>query len=160
MRHIPGWVDYVAAEQSAAVMARNLVGRPNLWETLIANAQAVVGSRTDERAFENYGAYGFDDWKDLAAAARILDLGATKHGVLEKKDRKDIALLAACAFGMAGTAVSATAVIDQHRLVDSELSDGEIVALALSGRRIAAFSMSGCLGLRDTGFASRVWRRF
>ena len=129
---IPTWVDFVSAERSAAVMARGLLGSSDAWGRLLANAQAVLGSRTDGPYFELHNSYEFTEWRDLVAAARILDLAATELGVSDQEDRKAAAILAACAFGMSGTTVSATAVIGRHRLLDSDLSPSELTALALS----------------------------
>ena len=50
----------------------------------------------------------------------------------DSENRKAAAILAACAFGMSGTAVSATAVIHNHQLLDSDLSPSELTTLALS----------------------------
>ena len=129
---LPDWVDFESAEQAAAVMARGLSGSSEAWGTLLANAQAVLGFRTDAPLSELPSSYDFDEWRDLVAAARILDLAATELGLSDLENRKAAAILAACAFGMSGTAVSATAVIRGHRLLDSDLSPSELVALALS----------------------------
>ena len=129
---IPAWVDYESAERSAAVMARGLSGSSESWGTLLTHAQAVLAARTDNPRFEVNGSYDFDEWQDLVAAARILDLAATKLGVNDSENRKNAALLAACAFGMSGTAVSATSVIHSHHLLDSDLSPSELTTLALS----------------------------
>ena len=74
----------------------------------------------------------FDDWQDLVAAARILDLAATENGFDDAEDRKTAALLVACAFGMSGAAVSSGAVIRSHDLLSLDLSPGELTALAIS----------------------------
>ena len=129
---LPDWVDFKSAEQAAAVMARGLSGSSEAWGTLLANAQAVLGFRTDTPLSELPSSYDFDEWQDLVAAARILDLAATELGLGDLENRKAAAILAACAFGMSGTSVSATAVIRGHRLLDSDLSPSELVALALS----------------------------
>ena len=129
---LPDWVDFESAEQAAAVMARGLSGSSEAWGTLLANAQAVLGFRTDTPLSKLPSSYDFDEWRDLVAAARILDLAATELGPSDSENRKAAAILAACAFGMSGTAVSATAVIRGHRLLDSDLSPSELVALALS----------------------------
>ena len=129
---IPGWVDFESAERSAAVMARGLSGQSEAWGTLLAHAQAVLASRTDTVSSEAHASYAFEEWEDLVAAARILDLAATEAGIKDPEDRRAAAILAACAFGMSGTHVSATAVIRSHRLMHSELSPGELAALALS----------------------------
>ena len=129
---IPTWVDFESAERSAAVMARGLSGSSEAWGRLLANAQAVLASRTDIPHSEQRGSYDFDEWRDLVAAARILDLAATELGLENLENRKTAAILAACAFGMSGTAVSSTAIIRGHRLLDSDLSPGELAALALS----------------------------
>ena len=129
---IPIWVDFESAERSAAVMARRLSGSSQAWRTLLANAQAILGSRTDTPYSELHSSYDFDQWRDLVAAARILDLAASKFGLGDQEDRKAAAILAACAFGMSGTAVSAAAVIDDHGLLDSNLGPSELTALALS----------------------------
>ena len=129
---LPDWVDFESAEQAAAVMSRGLSGSSEAWGTLLANAQAVLGFRSDTPLSELPSSYDFDEWRDLVAAARILDLAATERGLGDLENRKAAAILAACAFGMSGTAVSATAVIRGHRLLDSDLSPSELVALALS----------------------------
>ena len=134
---LPTWVDFESAERAAAVMARGLSGSSEAWGTLLANAQAVLASRTDTPHSELQGSYDFDEWRDLVAAARILDLAATELGVGDLENRKTAAILAACAFGMSGTAVSATAVIRGHRLLDSDLSPGELTALALSSPELS-----------------------
>ena len=128
----PSWVDFESAEWSAAVMARGLSGPTQAWGTLLAHSQAVIASRTDGPHTELHNSYDFAAWRDLVAAARILDLAATDFGIKDSEDRKTAAILAACAFGMSGTAVSATAVIRGHRLLESGLSPGELTALALS----------------------------
>ena len=129
---LPTWVDFESAERAAAVMARGFSGSSAAWGTLLANAQAILASRTDGRHSELQNSYDFDEWRDLVAAARILDLAATKLGVADPANRNMAAILAACAFGMSGTSVSATAVIRGHRLLDSDLSPGELTAIALS----------------------------
>ena len=129
---IPTWVDFKSAERSAAVMARELSGSSEAWGTLLANAQAILASRTDTPLTRLPSSYDFDKWRDLVAAARILDLAATELGLKNLEDRKAAAILAACAFGMSGTSVSATAVIRRHRLLDADLTPSELVALALS----------------------------
>ena len=134
---LPTWVDFESAERAAAVIARSLSGSSEAWGTLLTNAQAVLASRTDTRDSELQSSYDFDEWRDLIAAARILDLAATELGVKDADNRTAAAVLAACAFGMSGTAVSATAVIRGHRLLDSDLSPGELTALALSSPVLA-----------------------
>ena len=159
---IPTWVDFVSAEQSAAVMARGLQGSSDTWSRLLANAQAVLGARTDDEYFQLRNSYPFDEWQDLIAAARILDLAATELGVDDQEDRRAAAILAACAFGMSGTTVSATAVIRRHGLLNSDLSPGELTALSInspilsreilpmlkeqSGHRICVESVTAFLG--------------
>ena len=128
---LPTWVDFEFAEQSAAAMARGLSGASAAWGTLLANAQGVLASRTDDRDSELQESYDFHGWRDLVAAARILDLAATELGVNGADDRKAAAILAACAFGMSGTSVSAAAVISNHALIDSDLTPGELTALAI-----------------------------
>ena len=129
---LPAWVDYTEAERSAAVMAREMTGASASWAELLANAQTVLAHRSDTRDSEHVRTYGFNDWRDLISAARILDLASTEKGLSDPEDRRATAILSACAFGMSGTAVSAKAVIDSHRLLDSVLTDGELTALALS----------------------------
>ena len=129
---IPAWVDFESAERSAAVMARGLSGSSQAWETLLAHAQAVLASRTDSPYLDLHSSYDFREWQDLIAAARILDLAATEFGLSDSENRKAAAIVAACAFGMSGTAVSATAVIHNHRLLDSDLNPSELTTLALS----------------------------
>ena len=113
-------------------MTRGLSGSSEAWGTLLTHAQAVMSSRTDTQEFELPSTYDFDEWRDLVSAARILDLAATELGLTDSDNRKAAATLAACAFGMSGTAVSATAVIQNHRLLDMDPSPGELTALALS----------------------------
>lgn len=129
---IPTWVDFESAERSAAVMARGLSGSSEAWGTLLAHAQAVLAARTDKLHFEVEGSYDFEEWRDLVAAARILDLAATDQGVSNPDNRRTAAILAACAFGMSGTAVSATSIVRNHRLLDSDLGPGELTTLAIS----------------------------
>ena len=129
---LPSWANFEYAERSAAVMARGLSGSPEAWGTLLSTAQAVLASRTDTEYSHGHNSYDFDEWRDLVAAARILDLAAAELGLGDLDNRKASAILAACAFGMSGTAVSATAVVHSHRLLDSELSPAELTALALS----------------------------
>lgn len=128
----PTWVDFESAEHSAAVMARRLSGSSESWGALLANAQAVLASRTDAPDSESITSYEFGAWRDLVAAARILDLAATRHGLKESDDRQTAAILAACTFGMSGTFVSSTAVIRGHDLLESNLTHGELTALAIS----------------------------
>ncbi len=137
MTSLPQWVDFESSERTAAVMARDLSGPSEAWGTLLAQAQAVLSARTDTPVSELPNSYEFSEWRDLVAAARILDLAATTHGLSDVQNRRDVATLAACAFGMSGAAVSATAVIDGHRLLNTELSEGELVALSLSSPAIA-----------------------
>jgi len=129
---IPIWVDYKSAEQSAAAMARGLSGSSVAWGVLLANAQAILASRTDPSCAEADISYEFEEWQDLMAAARILDLATTKLGVKDMENQKAAAILAACAFGMSGTFVSAAAVIDSHKLLEFDLSPSELVALTFS----------------------------
>ena len=129
---LPIWVDIEAAERSAAVMARNLTGSSQSWASLFTHAQAVLTSRTDSLYTEPDDTYDYEEWKDLMAAARVLDLSATKYGISDLEGRKDAAVLSACAFGMSGSAVSATAVIQNHNLLDFDLSQGELTTLAIS----------------------------
>ena len=129
---LPRWVDFEFSERTAAVMARRLSGSSAAWGRLFANAQAVLSTRTDTRDSESESSYDFKEWRDLVAAARVLDLAATEFGVSDIQNRKNAAILAACAFGMSGTAVSASAVIENHKLLDNELTPGELTALALS----------------------------
>ena len=128
----PNWVDFESAEWSAAVMARNLSGPSQTWGALLAHAQSVLAARTDSLYPELGDSYDFHEWRDLVAASRILDLAATEHGISDPGSRKDAAILATCAFGMSGTFVSAAAVIRNHRILESDLSPGELTALALS----------------------------
>ena len=129
---LPSWVDFGTAQQFAAVMSRELSGSSETWATLFSHAQAVLASRTSTRDSEEIDTYDFDEWNDLVCAARILDSAATEKGVNEQGNRTSAAILAACAFGMSGTAVSARAVILGHQLLRSGLSPGELTALALS----------------------------
>ena len=129
---LPSWVDFGTAQQFAAVMSRELSGSSETWATLFSHAQAVLASRTSTRDSEEIDTYDFDEWNDLVCAARILDSAATEKGVNEQGNRTSAAILAACAFGMSGTAVSARTVILGHQLLRSGLSPGELTALALS----------------------------
>ena len=129
---LPSWVDFGTAQQFAAVMSRELSGSSETWATLFSHAQAVLASRTATRESEELDIYDLDKWNDLVCAARVLDSAATEKGVKEQGDRTAAAILAACAFGMSGTAVSARAVILGHQLLRSGLSPGELTALALS----------------------------
>lgn len=129
---LPNWVDFEAAEHSAAIMARNLSGPSQTWGSMFAHAQSVLAARTDNLHHELDGSYEFHEWQDLVAAARILDLAASEHGIDNSDNRRDAAVLSACAFGMSGTFVSATAVIRNRRLLNTDLSAGELVALSLS----------------------------
>ena len=129
---LPSWVGFEFAERNAAVMARRLSGTSADWGRLFADAQAVLAVRTDSRDSEQQDSYSFEEWRDLVAAARILDLSATEFGVSGGRNQTNAAVLAACAFGMSGTAVSASAVINGHKLLDKHLTPGEITALALS----------------------------
>ena len=129
---VPRWVTAELAERTAAVMARQMSGPSESWGTLLAHAQAILESHTDTPEQTHVESYEFAQWKDLIAAARILDQAATPQGLFEEEDRRTAAILAACAFGMSGTSVSATATIREHRLLRSELTEGELTALALS----------------------------
>ena len=129
---LPGWVNYGEAERSAAVMAREMSGASASWAELLAHAQAVLAHRTDTRDSEYVSTYDFDQWRDLVSAARILDLASTEKGFRDPQARRASAILSACAFGMSGTSVSGKAVIDSHDLLGTDLSDGELTALALS----------------------------
>ena len=60
---LPTWVDFESAERAAAVMARGLSGYSEAWGTLLANAQAVLASRTDTTLSELQGSYDFDEWR-------------------------------------------------------------------------------------------------
>ena len=137
MMTLPPWVDFERAERSAAVMARGLTGSSAAWETLLTHAQAVLGSRTNSRLPTLHESYDFAEWADLMAAARVLDISATTLGDEATEERTATAILAACAFGMSGTSVSAAAVIDAHDLLSKELSPGELVALSLSSPSLA-----------------------
>ena len=134
---VPTWVDFESAEHSASVMARRLSGSSEAWGTLLANAQAVLASRTDMPDSDLTFSYEFSAWRDLVAAARILDLAATRHGLKESENRKTAAILAACTFGMSGTFVSSTAVIRGHSLLDSDLSS-TLYKMRRGSRDIAA----------------------
>lgn len=129
---LPTWVDFEFAERTAAIMARGFTGSSAAWGSLLANAQTILSSRTDSPDSRLPDSYDFEEWRDLIAAARVLDLAASEFGVSDPDNRKSAAVLAACAFGMSGTAVSASAVINSHQLMDAELSPSELAALAIS----------------------------
>lgn len=129
---IPVWADFEAAERAAATMSRGLTGASAAWGTLLASAQAVLAARTDDPDAAPATSYEFDEWRDLIAAARVLDLAATESGLADEDNRRAAAILAACAFGMSGTSVSAAAVIATHGLLEAALTAGELTALALS----------------------------
>ena len=129
---LPEWVRFEHAERTAAVMARQMSGRAESWGTLLAHAQAILDSHTDDNGPALQESYDFDKWQDLIAAARVVDQAATNNGLVDGEDRKTAATLAACSFGMWGAAVSATAVVKGHNLLESELTAGEMTALALS----------------------------
>ncbi len=137
MTLMPSWADYEYAERTAAAMARNLSGPSESWGTLLATAQAVLAYRTDERRSERQDSYEFKEWKDLVASARILDLAASEMGIKDVDSRRSAAILAACAFGMSGTSVSASAVIQRHLLLKGNLSPGELTALTISSPSIS-----------------------
>ena len=131
MTPLPARVDFEAAEQ-AAVMAGGLSDSSEAWGTLLANAQTVLSARTDTPHSQSRDSYNFHHWRDLIAAARILDLAATEGGLGDLENRKTAAVLAACAFGMSGASASASAVIKGHLLLEADLTPGELTALALS----------------------------
>ena len=81
MTPLPARVDFEAAEQAAAVMARGLSDSSETWGTLLAKAQAVRSARTDTPDSQSQDSYDFHDWRDLIAAARVLDLAATEGGL-------------------------------------------------------------------------------
>ena len=132
MTPLPSWVDYELAEQAAAVMTRSLSGTTAAWGELLATAQTVLARRLDTIDAEPTASYGFDDWRDIVCASRILDLAGTDKGLADRGNRQSAAILAACAFGMSGAFVSAKAVIDSHGLLNADLSPGELVALVIS----------------------------
>ena len=132
MTPLPSWVDYGHAEQAAAVMARGLSGTTAAWGELLATAQTVLARRLDTPDAERAISYGFDDWRDMVSASRILDLAGTDKGLADQSNRQVAAILAACAFGMSGTFVSSKAVIDTHGLMDANLTPGELTALVIS----------------------------
>ena len=136
---LPDWVDFATAQKFAATMARELTGSPETWATLFSHAETVLASRTETRDSEEIDIYDFDEWDDLVCAARILDSAATEKGVKEQADRTAAAILASCAFGMSGTAVSASAVIRSNKLLQSGLSPGELTALALSSPPLSGY---------------------
>ena len=140
---LPSWVDFGTAQQFAAVMSREFSGSSESWATLFSHAQAVLSTRTATRNSEEIVVYDSDEWNDLVCAARILDSAATERGVKERGNQTAAAILAACAFGMSGTAVSAKAVIEGHQLFQSELSPGELTALALSSPPLSGNVLSG-----------------
>ena len=113
-------------------MARQLSGPSESWGTLLVHAQSILESHTDTNESSFRDSYDFESWKDLIAAARILDQAATNNGLTDAEDRRTAATLAACAFGMSGTAVSAMAVIRSHGLLEAGLTPDELTALALS----------------------------
>ena len=129
---LPNWVNFEFSERTAATMARGLSGPSSTWEAMLAHAQAVLAARSDDPQSDSQISYEFDKWQDLVAAARILDLASTTLGLDEAEDRRTAAILAACAFGMSGTAVSAAAAIDAHNLMSTDLSSGELASLAIS----------------------------
>ena len=113
-------------------MGRGLLGAPAAWETLLAISQAVLSARTDHLDSDPPDTYDFDEWKDLIAAARVLYHAAAASGSDDSEERLTAAILAACAFGMSGTGISAQAVIQEHDVLNAELTHGELLALALS----------------------------
>ena len=129
---LPNWVDFNSAQQFAAAMARAMSGSSETWATLFSHAHAVLAARAETKDSEHVDTYDSEEWRDLVSAARILDSALTDYGVQEESARTSTAILAACAFGMSGTAVSATAVIQGNNLLESGLSPGELTALALS----------------------------
>ncbi len=133
---IPNWVNFESAERSAATMSRGLYGADAAWAELLANAQGVLANRTDDLLNVNFDSYDFDEWSDLVAAARVLDLAATDRGLGASKNRKTSAILAVCAFGMAGTSVSSHAVIDSQRLLQMDLTPGELTAIAVNSPKL------------------------
>ena len=157
---VPRWVTAEPAERTAAVMARNLSGPSESWGTLLAHAQAILESHTDTLEQTLVDSYEFHRWKDLVAAARILDQAATPNGLRKEEDRRTAAILAACAFGMSGTSVSATATIREHKLLASDLTMGELTALALSSPTFSGDIFSRLPQIRFTGPASKTWHLF
>ena len=129
---LPHWVAFEAAERTAAVMARGLSGPSESWGTLLAHAQGILDSYTDTPDAGFQDSYQFENWSALIAAGRILDQASTRNGISNPEHRTTTAVLAACAFGMSGTAVSAGAVIREHDLLAHGLTPGELTALALS----------------------------
>ena len=128
----PSWVAAEPSERTAAVMARQMSGPSESWGTLLAHSQAIIEAYTDTPEQTRVESYEFDRWKDLIAAARVLDQAATPNGLRQEDDRRTAAILAACAFGMSGASVSATATIREHDLLTSDRTPGELTALALS----------------------------
>lgn len=137
MVKLPHWVDYKGAEHTSVVMTRSFHGRSDSWGKLIATAQTVLSAYTDVSFSDLPESYGFSDWEDVVCAARILDMAATEHGVSDPENRKKLGILAACAFGMCGTFVSAGAVISNHRLLYVGLNPCELTAVALSSPSLA-----------------------
>lgn len=137
MVKLPHWVDYKGAEHTSVVMARNFHGRSDSWGKLIATAQTVLSAYSDVSFPELPESYKFNDWEDVMCAARVLDIAATKHGVSDPTDRKNLAILATCAFGMCGAFVSAGAVVNTHRLLQVGLSPCELTTIALSSPGMA-----------------------
>ena len=124
-------------------MARAMSGSSETWATLFSHAHAVLAARTETRDSEDIDTYELDEWRDLASAAQILDSALTDFGVQEESARTSTALLAACAFGMSGTAVSANAVIRGNNLLGSGLSAGELTALAFSSPPLSGSILQG-----------------
>jgi len=132
MVQIPTRVDIESAERSAAAMARGLSGSSEAWGVLLSNAQAVLAARSDTPRSVIQDTYSFEDWKDLVATAKVLDLASSKMSLKDPENRQTAAILATYAFGMSGTAVSSSAVILGSDALESDLGPSELLALVLS----------------------------
>ena len=134
---IPSWVNIESADRSAATMSRALYGADAAWSELLASSQAFLANRTDDLRNVDFDSYDFDEWSDLVVAARVLDLAGTDRGLGETTNRKTSAILAVCAFGMAGTFVSSQAVIDSNGLLQLDLTHGELTAIAVNSPKLS-----------------------
>jgi hypothetical protein len=147
MIQVPSYVNFIAAENAAAGMARGLVERTEAWGTLVAQAQRILTEVQNELSrrqwtFQLAAYYDPAYSAPLVAAARVLDTAAGANS-LEDSHRQRLAICAAAAFAMYGNFPSAAAALNSH--ADLEEQKSPFVWLAI-----------GCFSPRHLGDARLI----
>lgn len=138
----PDWVDAESAMNAAIALVQGDESSMT-WGKCLAHAQAVLEHYSDLVTYETGVTVSEAYHEHVLMAEMTLACAASDFGMEDAGNRRNAAVLAACAHGMCGNSDRAGAVIEGHRLMDMKLSPAELTVLTASCPEVWKYTHMG-----------------